>query len=50
MSSAAHIQPVGGPIARAKDAPRLVARVPAVDAVGLEQRAAALATRSIKKD
>ncbi len=50
MSSAAHIQPVGGPVARAKDAPRLVARVPAVDAVGLEQRAAALATRSIKKD
>ncbi len=46
----AHIQPVGGPLARAKDAPRLVARVPAVDAVGLEQRAAALATRSIKKD
>jgi deoxyribose-phosphate aldolase len=45
----AHIQPAGGPLARAKDAPRLVARVPAVDAVGLEQRAAALATRSIKK-
>ncbi len=47
---AAHIQPAGGRLARAKDAPRLVARVPAVDAVGLEQRAAALATRSIKKD
>jgi deoxyribose-phosphate aldolase len=46
----AHIQPAGGPLARAKDAPRLVARVPAVDAVGLEQRAATLATRSIKKD
>jgi deoxyribose-phosphate aldolase len=45
----AHIQPAGGPLARAMDAPRLVARVPAVDAVGLEQRAAALATRSIKK-
>ena len=46
----AHIQPTGGPLARARDASRLVARVPAVDAVGLEQRAAALATRSIKKD
>jgi deoxyribose-phosphate aldolase len=46
----AHIQPAGGPVALAKDAPRLVARVAAVDAVGLEQRAAALATRSIKKD
>jgi deoxyribose-phosphate aldolase len=45
----AHIQPAGGPLARAVDVPRLVARVPAVDAVGLEQRAAALATRSIKK-
>ncbi|MEO8292487.1 MAG: deoxyribose-phosphate aldolase [Actinomycetota bacterium] len=43
------MQPAGGPLARAKDAPRLVARVPPVDAVGLEQRAAALATRSIKK-
>jgi deoxyribose-phosphate aldolase len=32
------------------EAPRLVARTPAVDAVGLEARAAALATRSIKKD
>jgi deoxyribose-phosphate aldolase len=46
----AHIRPVGGPVALAKDAPRLVARVAAVDAVGLEQRAAALATRSIKRD
>jgi deoxyribose-phosphate aldolase len=46
----AHIQPAGGPVALAKDAPRLVARVAAVDAVGLEQRAAALATRSIKRD
>jgi deoxyribose-phosphate aldolase len=33
-----------------KDAPRLVARVPAVDAVGLEERAAALAKRSIKRE
>jgi deoxyribose-phosphate aldolase len=32
------------------EAPRLVARTPAVDAVGIEARAAALATRSIKKD
>ncbi|HEX6844393.1 MAG TPA: deoxyribose-phosphate aldolase [Actinomycetota bacterium] len=33
----------------AAEAPRLVARTPSVDAVGLEGRAAALATRSIKK-
>jgi deoxyribose-phosphate aldolase len=33
-----------------KDAPRLVARVPAVDAVGLEERAVALSRRSIKRD
>jgi len=33
-----------------KDAPRLIARVPAVDAVGLEERAAALAKRSIKRE
>ncbi len=34
----------------ANDAPRLMARVPAVDAVGLEERAASLAKRSIKRD
>ena len=49
MSQPAHIQPAGGPVARPKDAPRLVARVPPVDAVGLEQRAAELATRSVKR-
>ena len=32
------------------EAGRLVARTPAVDAVGLEERAASLATRSIKRD
>src|SRR5262245_23712499 len=32
-----------------KDAPRLLARVPAVDAVGLEERAASLGKRSIKR-
>lgn len=37
------------PAIAAAEAPRLVTRTPAVDAVGLEQRAAALATRSIKK-
>jgi deoxyribose-phosphate aldolase len=49
MSQPAHLQPAGGPLARPADAPRLLARVPPVDAVGLEQRAAALATRSIKR-
>ena len=49
MSQPAHIQPAGGPVARPKDAPRLVAHVPPVDAVGLEQRAAGLATRSVKQ-
>ena len=49
MSQPAHIQPAGGPVARPKDAPRLVARVPPVDAVDLEQRAAELATRSVKR-
>jgi len=38
------------PVIAAADAPRLVARTPSVDAVGLEGRAAALATRSIKED
>jgi deoxyribose-phosphate aldolase len=38
------------PIVAASEAVRLVTRAPAVDAVGLEARAAALATRSIKKD
>jgi deoxyribose-phosphate aldolase len=38
------------PVIAASEAARLVARTPAVDAVGLEGRAAGLATRSIKKD
>jgi deoxyribose-phosphate aldolase len=52
MSTAAELEPSRPGLARssAKDAPRLVARVPAVDAVGLEERAAALAKRSIKRD
>ncbi|MBI3649125.1 MAG: deoxyribose-phosphate aldolase [Actinobacteria bacterium] len=38
------------PLIAASEAPRLVARAAAVDAVGLEDRAASLAKRSIKKD
>ena len=38
------------PVATPADASRLVARAPAVDAVGLEGRAASLATRSIKRE
>jgi deoxyribose-phosphate aldolase len=38
------------PVIASSEAKRLVARVPAVDAVGLEERAASLATRSIKRD
>jgi deoxyribose-phosphate aldolase len=38
------------PVAVPGDAARLVARSPAVDAVGLEGRAAALAARSLKQD
>jgi deoxyribose-phosphate aldolase len=37
------------PVIPSAEAPRLMARTPAVDAVGLEGRAASLATRSIKK-
>ena len=33
-----------------KDASRLLARVPAVDAVGLEERASSLSKRSIKRE
>jgi deoxyribose-phosphate aldolase len=39
-----------GPVATAPEAARIVARATAVDAVGLEGRAAALATRSIKRE
>src|SRR4249919_1808078 len=38
------------PVVPATDAVRMVRRSPGVDAVGLEARAADLATRSIKKD
>jgi deoxyribose-phosphate aldolase len=38
------------PVASPAEASRLVGRAPAVDAVGLEGRAASLATRSIKQD
>ena len=38
------------PVAAAGEAARIVSRAAAVDAVGLEARAAALATRSIKRD
>jgi deoxyribose-phosphate aldolase len=38
------------PVIASSEATRLVARVPAVDAVGLEERAASLGTRSIKRD
>jgi deoxyribose-phosphate aldolase len=50
MSQAAELE-AGGGIARyaPRDAVRLVTRTPAVDAVGLEERAASLAKRSIKK-
>ena len=52
MSQAAEIDRSRPGLARfaAKDAPRLVARVPSVDAVGLEERAASLAKRSIKRE
>jgi deoxyribose-phosphate aldolase len=46
MSQLAPMSPVIAP----SEVSRLVARVPAVDAVGLEERAASLATRSIKRD
>ena len=52
MSQAAEIAPGAGRVAlyRPKDAPRVVARVTPVDAVGLEERAASLVKRSIKRD
>src|SRR5262245_44534909 len=39
-----------GPVVSSAEASRLVAHAPAVDAVGLEGRAASLATRSIKRE
>ena len=52
MSQAAEIERSrpGLALYAAKDAPRLLARVPAVDAVGLEERAASLGKRSIKRE
>jgi len=52
MSQAAEIEPRRPTAVQfsAKDATRLVARASAVDAVGLEERAASLAKRSIKRD
>ena len=52
MSQAAEIERSvpAVPVASPAEASRLVARAPAVDAVGLEGRAASLATRSIKQD
>jgi deoxyribose-phosphate aldolase len=51
MSQAAEIQPTGG-LARytPREAVRLVTRTTAVDAVGLEERAASLGKRSIKRE
>jgi deoxyribose-phosphate aldolase len=49
MSSVSPITPPT-PLVQSSEAARLVARTSAVDAVGLEQRAASLAARSIKKD
>ena len=52
MSQAAEIERSrpGLALSTPKDASRLLARVPAVDAVGLEERAASLAKRSIKRE
>ena len=52
MSRAAELTPrsAPGPVATAAEAARIVARATSVDAVGLEARAAALATRSIKRE
>jgi deoxyribose-phosphate aldolase len=52
MSQAAEIEPARPALARPtpRDAERLVARAAAVDAVGLEERAASLAKRSIKRE
>jgi deoxyribose-phosphate aldolase len=52
MSQAAELDRNGPALVRyaPKDAARLVARASAVDAVGLEERAASLAKRSIKRD
>ena len=49
MASTAPISPLT-PVASPAEAARIVLRTAAVDAVGLEERAASLATRSIKRD
>jgi deoxyribose-phosphate aldolase len=50
VAQAAEIEPEEPVRLRPSEAGRLVARAGGVDAVGLEQRAAALATRSIKRE
>jgi deoxyribose-phosphate aldolase len=51
VSQAAEIAPQNrGPVATSKEVSRIVARTTTVDAVGLEARAAALASRSIKRE
>ena len=52
MAQAAEIERTGTNLARyaPKDASRLMARVPPVDAVGITERAASLAQRSIKRE
>jgi len=52
MSQTADLEPGRGDLVRfsPRDAHRLVARATAVDAVGVEERAAALAKRSIKRE
>ena len=49
MSEAARITPLT-PVAQPAEAARIVMRTTSVDAVGLEERAASLATRSIKRE
>ncbi len=49
MSEAAPITPLT-PVAQPAEAARIVMRTASVDAVGLEERAASLATRSIKRE
>ena len=50
MSRATEIDPLKGLLVGPGEARRLVLRATPVDAVGLEERAASLATRSIKKE
>ena len=50
MSRATEIDPLKGLLVGPGEARRLVLRATPVDAVGLEERAASLAKRSIKKE